>query len=182
MIVDEIKRHELSKYNLGGVSPPRDATRALQELNKNLELVWNADDNRWEIYLARGDTLIWQNSAPVSGSLITAGIKTWLQKFDTTKGGQFDQQDLEKRYGESLRLMLSKRAKKEEAHHKELAYQRKDVCDYLGNFFDSHKSPFISVPGPIIGTHNGKPVRLYRKGGTHKWSLPESTQESQILV
>jgi len=182
LLVDEIKKYDLRKFGLGALKPPEDVFKALCELNRDLELVWNEDDNRWEIYLVKGDTLYWQNSAPVLGSNITTGIKTWLQKFDTSKAGRLDNKDREKRFAEDLRLMLSNNVKKNQAKHKEFSYERKDIIHYLSRHFDNMKPGWISVPGPAVGNFRGKTVRLYKKRGTHKWLPQESTQESQILV
>ncbi len=172
MIVDLIKRCDLLDYNLGGLEPPADAARSLKELNKNLELVWNGDDHRWEIYLVRGDTLHWQNSSPVLGSTITPGIKTWLQKFDSTHAGKLDEDDRKKRYGESLRLMLANRKRMEDARHEEMAYERRDVIHGLARRFDNIKPGFIAVPEACVGiTNEGKKVYAYKKNHVGKQTI-----------
>lgn len=163
MRVDEIQRHELNDYNLGGLSPPSEVVKKLKELNKDLELVWNDDDHRWEIYLVKGDAFSWQNSAPVLGSTITPGIADWLKKFDTSKAGALDTEDREKRYLEGLKIMLDSDAERKRKQQIESAYERRDVIHYLDRHFDNTRPGWIVKPeGPIIGKFNGKNVRLYK--------------------
>jgi len=83
--------------------PPQDVVDALQKHNSSLELIWNPDATRWEVYQVktRGairseDVLCWQMSAPTKGSGITVGIVQWLRKFDTTNGGMKSKEELEK--------------------------------------------------------------------------------------
>jgi ribosomal protein S20 len=164
MIVDKIERHEFKNYGLGGHDPPGETVSALREVNKNLELIWNQDDSRWEIYLSRGDTLYWQNSAPVTGLTITPGLKTWLQKFDSSKGGKLDQEDREKRYLESLYAGFDKLAKRRLVEKEETKREVSSVCKSAMGYMDNAKGNRIVVPGPVVGMMNGKPLRLIKKG------------------
>jgi len=169
-MLDLLKRHELSKYNMGGIEPPEDTAKSLKELNKNLELVWNKDDNRWEIYLVRGDTLHWQNSSPVLGSTITPGIKTWLQKFDTTRAGRLDHDDRIKRFGEHVRLILSNRQRRTANREIEQAYERRDVINYLNRHFDNPRPGWVAVP-KFVGVFQGKKIYAYKKGHIGKQTI-----------
>lgn len=162
MIIDEVKRCDLHKHGLGGHDPPSNVVAKLKELNKDLELVWNGDDTRWEIYQARGDTLYWQNSAPVLGLAITPGITDWLKKFDTSRGGRFDQQDREKQFLESLYEGLDKQAERKRKQQEDMEYGLKDVCKFAERALFGTKQ--VVMPGPVVGqTGKGKSIRMYKK-------------------
>lgn len=160
MIASGIRIDQLSKYGLGGHDPPKDAVDALQELDKNLLLIWNID--QWEIYRNQDNLIHWQKSCPTKGLTITSGIKNWLQKFDTSRGGRWDIADRKKQFLSSLYSGLAEDAQLARAREAESMREVTSLSRFAqGKLFGGSG---ISVPeGPVIGHNNGVPVRMYRR-------------------
>ncbi len=165
MIASKLSRREFPDYNLGGKEPPSEVVTKLASLRVPCEAVWNEDDNQWEVYrLLRKDTLTWQMSAPNKGPLITPGIATWIQKYDTSEHGKFDDEERVAEYTKygfqaSLDRMAEYKAKGLIEAKREVA----EVSKYLARMVFGTRA--VVVPGPPIGTHKGKPVRMYKKNG-----------------
>ena len=160
MIASEINESELSKYGLGGHDPPKDVVDALHELDKNLVLVWNSD--QWEVYRRQNGKFYWQKSCPVKGLTITPGIKSWLQKLDSSCGGRYDVDDRKKQFLESMYAGLAHEA----SIQREIRSEQMREISSMSNYAERAMfgAPGISVPaGPVVGHNNGVPIRMYRR-------------------
>lgn len=157
-------RGELYKYNLGRIKPPK------LDLPKNIELVWNEDIERWQVYkVQKGttlslDELTWQIDVPFKGSDISSGIKYWLQKYDTTEGGAKDLERREKDWLETFKEIRRTEHTRRENQIQEQMYEVGHRCRFLERL--AFGAPQCVVPaGPVVGINRetGKPVRAYQK-------------------
>ncbi len=175
MIISLVRRCDLEQFNLGGRIPPKDATKALKELEDCLELIWNVD--QWEIYRLRKrglisgeDELYHQMSSPSKGTGIGPWIKSWLQKFDSNPGGLKDKDELTKKWLQDVHERNILRGYKEEKAEQELYYQFNQITDWLIRNPTSLlrkkervKTPKLQVRIPVtvgMDRKTGKPVRM----------------------
>lgn len=164
MIVGEVERHELREHGLGGINPPKDVALALAEIRKELELIWNSDDNQWEIYRQYKGKLVWQNSAPVKGSEITPGIKTWLQKYDTSQGGVLGEEERRREFSFILKDVFAKEKRRRRERQEDVNYEVSSMSKWLMRFASGHRQ--VVVPAGIVGvTKEGKAIRAYKTRG-----------------
>jgi len=165
MIATVCKRGELANYNLGGLTPP------LVELpRKNLELVWDRDDDRWQIYMVTPgttpsmDTMTWQISVPYKGSLVSKNIQFWLQKYDTTEGGKKDDDQRKQDWLDTFKWVREREHIKREKAFDDVCYESGHRAKFLERL--AFGAPQCVVPaGPVVGINKktGKPVRAYEK-------------------
>jgi len=168
VIVSLIKRRLLVEYNLGKYNPPSNI-----DLPKSVELIWNEDDTRWEVYkiqtsgaVASDDLLCWQISAPSLGLEVTPGIKDWLQKYDTSKGGAVS---TKRRQTDWLRMFQASQYRldqRREAEHKELIYELSHRAKFLSQLISrgGKARNSVVVPAMVVGrTAKGVPIRAYKK-------------------
>ncbi len=158
-------RGDLHKYQLGSIKPPSNV-----KLPKGVELVWNDNIEKWQIYLVKKkvskslDELTWQIDVPFKGSDISPGIKYWLQKYDTTEGGKLDQQQLEKNWVETFKRVVIRDEERKEKQIEDRMYEVGHVCRFLERL--AFGAPQCVVPaGPVVGINRrtGKTVRAYKK-------------------
>lgn len=179
MIITTLKRREFPNFWLGGKEPPKVALDALKELDKQLELVWNKSENQWEIYRLKSpglspgeDTLYHQMSAPTKGTIIGAGIKTWLQKYDTSGGGLKDKDELVKQWFGEVKERNYRREQKAQKRRNEYYYNQNTILQFLIRDPVSYprilkpkrpKDAKIQIRIPItvgMNRKTGKPIRM----------------------
>lgn len=134
--------------------PPQDVVDALQHHNDRLELIWNPDAGRWEIYQlkSRGvtraeDVLCWQMSAPTKGSGITTSIVPWLKQYDTTNGGMKSKEELEKEWKAFCRyLFLTAQPAADQKRYDEVAYRGQN---FVKDFETEKVTVSLSIPKAV---------------------------------
>lgn len=163
MIVSEVLRGVIRLHNLGKHTCP-------VKLEKGYELIWNEDDIRWEVYWIKKkgatpsqDLLVWQMSAPVKGLPITPGIKTWLQKFDTSKSGTLDLGQREKAWITMFKEIQRKDKVKRQKQLNETYYELGHICKWLGRYVEGQKQCVVPVATVGYDKRTGKYLRLYKK-------------------
>ena len=98
MVVSKVRRGRLAEWGLGKHKPP-------EGLPKNVELIWNQDALRWEVYLLThkgaiscDDQLTWQMSTPFKRVVTLSEVKNFLQKHDTSEGGSVSLEERKRRW------------------------------------------------------------------------------------
>lgn len=170
MIVSDIKRGELAKYNLGGLDPPD-----IELPRKDLELIWDADENKWQVYLVKKGTvpsedhLTWQMSVPYKGSHISKSFRFWLQRYDMSEGGKKDDEQIKKDWIETYKWVQRNHDIRKEKVIQEQLYEIGHRCRFLERLAFGAKQCVVPA-GPVVGvnTKTGKPVRAYAKSQISK--------------
>jgi hypothetical protein len=161
MIKTESKRFVIDSVH----EPPKEVMIALHQVDQNLDLLWNEDDNQWEIYrikqkgITRGeDVLCWQMSAPVKGLMITVGIADWLKKYDTNVLGMYDQDQMKNKFLSMIKQVREKKQEQKQKQLKELQYNYKDLLHHR----DTERTQIV-VPVTVgWNKKTGKPVRMVK--------------------
>lgn len=162
MIITELRKSELVKYNLSIRETPID--KELKAFDNSLLLIWNGDDNQWEIYRVKHSGLDpvyhWQISVP-QGRMLTAGLIDWLKKYDSNPMGAKSQEEMQQIF---LKNFRDNRRRIEEQKDKE--YKDK----VIGPFKDLMES--ASVNRVVTGISKPICVGINKKTGNRVYAYP----------
>lgn len=169
MIASHVKRGMMAKWGLGKHQPPTGLG-----LPKDIELVWNQDAARWEIYklahkgaVPDDDILDWQMSAPQKGLPVTPGISTWLAKYDTTEGGNLSLKDRQDRWIQHFKDSNDREDKMRDDIRANASLEIGRMSKYLSHYetsFDGGKKHRIVAPITVgYNKKTGKAIRAYPK-------------------
>jgi len=102
MIITEFKYGQRNEFRLITSNYPDEVRTALAEFDKTLLLLWNLDDNQWEVYriksrggVSADDVIHWQLSYPHA---ITLDLINYLKKKDTNPSGYLDTKEMFKKW------------------------------------------------------------------------------------
>lgn len=179
MIKTETKRF-IIKNN---VQPPLDALNALRRIDSALELIYDIDADKWNIYRlkVRGavpdeDVLHFQMAAPETGVIITPSIATWLQQFDSTNGGMKDQDELRKGFMRFFFDQLELEEKQKQKRLNEISYSWKDLIQKAVT-----DRCAVAVPR-VVGMHRGKAIRAFKRNKVKNGSNKQGKTASRGII
>lgn len=166
MIITELRKSQLSQYNLYIKETPVDGI--LKKFDRSLLLIWNADDNQFEVYREKipglDPTYHWQLSVP-KGQLLSSWIIGWLQKHDTNPLGMKSKDELEGNFLKHLPSMVN-----EVEFRKEKEYIDKVIEPYRDFHREASKEKRVfGTRMPIIpvcvglNQRTGKRIYAYKK-------------------
>ena len=156
----------MAENGLGGEAPPSDVS--LPTIVP-IELVWNKDQNQWEIYkleekggIPADDLLRWQMSVPFKGKMITPGIKDWIEKYDASEGGNKSVEQRQKDWIEMFKGVQERYDKMKNKIHEEVCYEVSHMSRWLGRYMDKGGKGYrqITVPHDNVVGMNQKTGKL----------------------
>lgn len=161
MIVSKVRRGRLAKWGLGKHKPPED-------LPKNVELIWNQDSLRWELYLLthRGaiscdDELTWQMSTPFKRVVTTSEVKNFIQKHDTSEGGAVSLEERQRRWVQMFKDSNDREERRDQKILDDAYYEVGHMSKFLGRLEEGLRQ--VVVPITVGVTKEGKAIRAYPK-------------------
>ena len=96
-----MKRKDLIEFYKNTIKPPVDILSAVRGIDKTFELFFNSENQKWEVWkiTKKGitdneDELLWQLSAPTTGTDVSIGFVNYCKQFDVTNGGLLSADDL----------------------------------------------------------------------------------------
>ena len=163
MIWTEEKR---SVIEVSGLRPDSDVLTACRQHDRDLDLIWNIDDNQWEIYRIKrkgvtpsDDLLHWQLSAPATGNFLSMSIVDFIKRHDRSNGGLWDQDDIRKRWVENTKTQLLKNKETKQKKKQDMYYSWKGLIEDFGS-----QKTTVAVPMKVgYNTATGKNVYAVKK-------------------
>jgi len=169
MVIPKIRRALLAEWDLEETNPGI-------ELRSGYELLYNTTELRYELYkvTARGavksdDSLTWQISCPYTGKSITPGMANWLQKYDTSCGGKYDDDDRKKQWRRTFKETMERHAKKKELDKLEMKYSLRGASERVKKYLENSRQVVVPAGAPVGETVQGKKIRPWRPLNG-KWS------------
>lgn len=145
------------------ILPPENVLKELKRSDSALELIYNTDKNRWEIYRVKckgvvpdEDILHWQMSSPETGTGIGVWIVNWLKQYDTSLNGLLSPDELRDSWLKQVRELEYKEFMQKEK-------QFENSCDSFKPLIDS-----LATDKKVFGPTRPKKFRLPVAVATHK--------------
>lgn len=164
MIRTEIAPHELLEHGLDIEKCPPDVRAALKSFRPELELVYNVDQEQWELYkwICDGKKLYHQMTI-LRSNLITPGIIDRIKRYNLTEGGKLDSEDIQNKWFNAFKECQEKKKAAKEKEKEDLEkYYYKDAQRALTRALMG--SRHIVVPHAVVGVNKktGKKIRAYK--------------------